>query len=73
MFLSKTSMLTISSATLKPAMLYTEVRVFEAQKDKLEQSEKANEDNIAFVLHKVQKGKRRDGGQDVSYGMERLR
>jgi hypothetical protein len=56
--------------TLKPAMLYAEVRVFESQKDKAEQPEKANEDNVAFALHKVQKGKvekRRDGGRDVSH------
>jgi hypothetical protein len=43
--------------TLKPAMLYAEVRAFESQTDKAEQSEKANEENITFALNWVHKGR----------------
>jgi hypothetical protein len=54
--------------TLKPAMLYAEVRAFESQNNNGEQS--GNDDHVAFALHKVRKGgveKRRDGGRDASH------
>lgn len=50
--------------TLKPAMLYAEVRAFELQKGKAGQSD----EHVAYAMHRVQKGrieKRRDGGRDV--------
>jgi hypothetical protein len=50
---------------LKPAMLYAEVRAFELQKGKGEQSE----EHVAFALHKVRKGRveKKDGGRDASH------
>jgi len=50
--------------TLKPAMLYAEVRAFGLQKGKAGQSN----EHVAYAMHRVQKGrieKRRDGGRDV--------
>jgi hypothetical protein len=51
---------------LKSAMLYAEVRAFELQEDKGEQSE----EHVTFALHKVKKGrveKRQEGGRDASH------
>lgn len=52
--------------TLKPAMLYAEVRAFEMQKDIAEQSDK-----VAFAtMRKIKTGrieKRRDGGRDAEH------
>jgi hypothetical protein len=53
--------------TLKPAMLYAEVRAFEWQKGAA--PEQSDPEKVAFALHRVQKGrvgKRRDGGRDAA-------